>query len=101
MQLLPIDDHVPLPTPWHDSVEIDIVTHTLWALNVGQSFAVPADKRPHRVRALIANVQKGGGHFASHTAAMSAHSATLAAVVGQLTTLQQAVGTLVADVAAI
>ena len=39
--------------------------------------------------------------LASHTAAMSAHSATLAAVVGQLTTLQQAVGTLVADVAAI
>ena len=63
MQLLPIDDHVPLPTPWHDTVEIDIVTHTLRALNLGQSFAVPADKRPHRVRALIANVQKGGGHF--------------------------------------
>jgi hypothetical protein len=51
----------------------------------------------------LANVETQHADYvrtlASHTAAMSAHSATLAAVVGQLTTLQQAVGTLVADVA--
>ena len=46
MQLLPIDDHVPLPAPWHDTVEIDIVTHTLRALNVGQSVNRHAKRTP-------------------------------------------------------